>query len=134
MLREIPVVCKLSLALVGIECSYQTVWQSIFTCHWDSSYHICARSIFDRQKLKYLTEPEIYLFVSTFIYFHNLCLREALNLVCLGVWVDLSKCSLLVDAVTSVCRPNMSTTPKPFSTVIAYPRYKKNHQQQKVNP
>ena len=84
---------------------------------------IYARTIFERQKLKYLTELEIYLFVSTFIYFHTLCLRDACTLVCLGVCADSSKCSLLADAVSTVCRPNISTNPKPFSAIIAYPGY-----------
>ena len=57
---------------------------------------------------------EIYLFVSRFIYFHTLCLRETWTLVCLGVCADSSKCSLLADAVSTLCRPNMSTNPKPF--------------------
>ena len=97
--------------------------QSIFACHWTSTYHIYARTIFKRQKLKYLTELEIYLFVSTFIYFHTLCLREAWTLVCLGVCADSSKCSLLADVVSAICRPDMSTKPKPFSAVITYPGY-----------
>ena len=36
--------------------------QSIFACHWASTYHIYARPIFERQKLKYLTCLNIYLF------------------------------------------------------------------------
>ena len=97
--------------------------QSIFACHWASTYHIYARIIFERQKLKYLTELEIYIFVSIFIYFHTLCLREGWTLVCLGLCADSSKCSLLAHAVSTVCRPNMSSKPKPFSAVIAYPGY-----------
>ena len=95
--------------------------QSIFTCHWASTYHIYATTIFEHQKLMYLTELEIYFFVSTFIYFHTLCLWGAWTLVCLGVCADSSKCALLADAASTVCRPNMSTNPKPFSAVIAYP-------------
>ena len=83
-----------------------------------STYHIYARTIFERQKLKL----KIYLFVSTFFLF-SYFVRGAWNLVCLGVWADLSKCLLLTDAVSTVCRPNMSTKPKRFSAVIASPRY-----------
>ena len=97
--------------------------QSIFACQRASTYHVFARTIFEHKKLKYLTELEIYLFVSRFIYFHTLCLREAWTLLCLGVCADRSKCSLLADAVSTACRPNMSTNPKPFSAVIACPEY-----------